>query len=133
MARIKHASATKRRKNRVLKRVKGQFGHRSKRFRQAIRSLTKGMQYAYRGRKLKKREMRRLWNIRINAACRELGMPYSRFIKGLTNAQVAIDRKMLADLAVQSPEVFAQLVNLSKENLAAKPEKKTAKKRSPKV
>ena len=114
MARVGHAVATRRRKKRVLKQTKGQFGHRSKRFRQAKRSLMKGLVYAYRDRKVRKREFRSLWIIRINAACREAGITYSRFIKGLNQAKIAIDRKLIADLAVHSPEAFRKLVDIAK-------------------
>ncbi len=100
MVRIKHAVSTRRRKKRLLKRAKGQFAQRSRRYQQAKRSLIKGMVYATRDRKVRKREIRNLWIIRINAACRENGIPYSRFIKGLINAKVVINRKMLAEVAV---------------------------------
>ena len=116
MARIKHAASSKRRKKRVLKATKGQFGHRKNRFRQAIKSLQRGRVYAFRDRKVRKRDFRRLWITRLNAACRESGLSYSRFISGLNAAKVTINRKMLADLAVSSPETFKQLVTLAKEN-----------------
>ena len=119
MVRIKHSVSTHKRKKRVLKRAKGQFGQKSRRYQQARRSLAKGMVYSYRDRKVKKREIKNLWIIRINAACRESGMMYSRFIKGLSLANIPINRKILADLAVQSPEVFDRLVQLAKEALPA--------------
>ena len=115
MARVKHAISTHRKHKRVLKQTKGQFGHRSKRYKQAKRSLKKGLTYAYRDRKVRKREFRSLWTVRINAACRENGLTYSRFIKGLNNAKVGINRKNLADLAVNSPDAFKKLVTLAKE------------------
>ena len=115
MVRIKHSVASHKRKKRVLKQTAGQFGHRSRRFRQAIKSLTKGLVYAYRDRKVKKGEFKRLWIVRINAACRESGINYSRFIKGLVNAKVGINRKVLADLAVNSPEAFSQLVKIAQD------------------
>ena len=115
MARVKHATSTHRKHKRVLKQTKGQFGHRSKRYKQAKRSLKKGLTYAYRDRKVRKREFRSLWTVRINAACRENGLSYSRFIKGLNNAKVGINRKNLADLAVNSPDAFKKLVTLAKE------------------
>jgi large subunit ribosomal protein L20 len=129
MVRIKHSVATHKRKKRVLKQTKGQFGHRSRRFRQAIKSLTKGLSYSYRDRKVKKGEFKRLWIVRINAACRESGIAYSRFIKGLANAKVEINRKMLADLAVNSPDAFKQLVKIAQESkeTSAKPTAKAAK------
>ncbi len=116
MVRIKHAVSARRKKKRLLKRAKGQFGHRSRRYRQAKRSLMKSMVYSYRDRKVKKRNIRNLWIIRINAACRASGITYSRFIRGLVNAKVAIDRKMLADLAVNSPETFNKLIEVAKQN-----------------
>ncbi len=116
MVRIKHSVATRRRKKRVLKQAKGQFGHRSRRYRQAKRSLLKSMVYAYRDRKVQKRLNRRLWIARINAACREQGITYSRFIKGLLSAKVEIDRKLLAELAVSAPKAFSNLVKLAKES-----------------
>ncbi len=115
MVRIRGAMAAQKRKKRILKDAKGQFGHRSTRYRQAIRSVVKGLAYQFRDRKVKKREFRRLWIIRINAACQEQGINYSRFINGLAKAEVGIDRKMLADLAIHSPEVFNKLVEVSKE------------------
>jgi large subunit ribosomal protein L20 len=124
MVRIKSSVPGHRRKKRVLKKTKGQFGHRKNRFRQAIKSLTKGMVYSYRDRKAKKREFRRLWILRINAACKENGTTYSRFIKGLNQAKVNVNRKVIADLAVTSPEAFRQLVKVASEQPAAKTAKK---------
>ena len=94
--------------------AKGQFGHRSRRFQQAQRAILKSLAYQFRDRRVRKREFHNLWIIRINAACRQEGMPYSRFIKGLTAAKVEINRKMIADLAVHSPEGFRKLVELAK-------------------
>ena len=119
MVRIKHSVSTHKRKKRVLKRAKGQFGQKSRRYQQARRSLAKGMVYSYRDRRVKKREIKNLWIIRINAACRESGIMYSRFIKGLSAANIQVNRKMLADLAVNSPAVFDHLVKLAKEALPA--------------
>ena len=116
MARIKHAASSKRRKKRVLKETKGQFGHRKNRFRQAIKSLQRGRVYAFRDRKVRKREFRSLWITRLNAACRESGLTYSRFISGLVAAKVTINRKMLSDLAITSPETFKQLISIAKAN-----------------
>ncbi len=118
MVRIKHAVSTRRRKKRVLKAAKGQFGQRSRRYQQARRSLMKSMSYAYRDRRTKRREIKNLWVIRINSACKESGLMYSRFIKGLSLAKVVIDRKVLADLAVHNPEAFNQLVVLAKEQIS---------------
>lgn len=116
MARVTNAAASKRRKKKVLKQAKGQFGHRSKRFRQAKRSVIKGMTYQFRDRKVRKREFHRLWIIRISAACRQEGILYSRFMRGLKTASVEINRKMIADLAVNAPEAFKKLVSTVKEN-----------------
>ena len=129
MVRVGNAVTSHKRKKRVLKKAKGQFGHRSKRYRQAKRSVVKGLTYAYRDRKVKKREFKRLWILRINAACQEGGITYSRFINGLKKANVEIDRKGLSELAIHSPAVFKKLVKLSKETVSVKPKKdsKTAK------
>ena len=115
MVRISTAGASRKRKKRVLEQAKGHYAQRHKRFRQAVKSVIKAKTYAYRDRKVRKREFRNLWIIRINAACREAGISYSRFIKGLTDAKVEINRKMLADLAVNSPEAFRKMVDVAKE------------------
>lgn len=129
MVRVRGSVTAKKRKKRVLKKAKGQFGHRSKRYRQAKRSVVKGMTYAYRDRKVKKREFKRLWIIRINAACQESGVSYSRFMNSLKKAKVDIDRKVLSELAISSPSVFKKLIKLSKESGAEQgtPKTKTAK------
>lgn len=114
MVRIKSNVYAHRRKKRVLKEAKGQFGDRSKRYKEAAKSLIASRQYAYFDRKKKKSEFRSLWIIRLNAACRELGTSYSRFISGLKAAQINLDRKVLADLAVREPEVFAQILERAK-------------------
>lgn len=114
MAKIKHSVATKKRKKRVLKKAKGYWGDRSKQFEQARRTLNRALVYAYRDRRVKKREFRQLWIIRINAACREAGITFSRFMNGLKKAKVALDRKMLADLAVKDSKAFKKLVEIAK-------------------
>jgi large subunit ribosomal protein L20 len=114
MVRVRTAVPSRKRKKRVLKAAKGQFGHRSKHFSQAKRSIIKGMAYSYRDRKVKKREFRGLWIIRINAACQENGIMYSRFMNGLSVAGVDINRKILADLAVHSPDTFKELVAVAR-------------------
>ena len=124
MVRVRSAVTAQKRKKRVLKKAKGQFGHRSTRYRQAKRSVIKGLTYAYRDRKVRKREFKRIWIIRINAACQESGMTYSRFINGLKKASVEIDRKALSELAISSPAAFKKLVKLSKDPVPAKTEKK---------
>ncbi len=113
MAKIKHSSTTKKRKKRVLKQAKGYFGDRSKQFQQARRALMHALVYAYRDRRVKKREFRRLWIVRINAACRDAGITYSRFMQGLKKANIAIDRKILAEIAVQDAVAFKKIVELS--------------------
>ena len=114
MVRIKTNVYSHRRKKRVMKEAKGQFGDRSKRYKEAIKSLIGSRQYAYFDRKKKKGEYRSVWIIRLNAACRESGITYSRFISGLKSANITLDRKVLADLAITQPEVFAQIVEQAK-------------------
>jgi len=114
MVRIKTNVYSHKRKKRVMKEAKGQFGDRSKRYKEAIKSLIGSRQYAYFDRKKKKSEYRSVWVIRLNAACRESGITYSRFISGLKAANITIDRKVLADLAITQPEVFAQIVEKAK-------------------
>jgi len=114
MAKIKHSAATRKRKKKVLKKAKGFWGDRSKQHRQARRALMHALVYAYRDRRNKKREFRRLWITRINAACRQTGMTYSTFIKGLKKAKIALDRKILADLAVKDTQAFKKLIEIAK-------------------
>lgn len=114
MAKIKHSVATRKRKTKTLKQAKGYWGERSKRYRQARRTLMHALVYAYRDRRNKKREFRRLWIVRINAACRQAGITYNRFINGLKNAKVNLDRKILADLAVRDSAVFKKLIEIAK-------------------
>jgi len=114
MVRVKTNVATKKRKKKVLKAASGQFGHRSTRYQQAKRSVVKGLSYAFRDRKVKKREFRSLWIVRINAACQELGITYSRFLNGLKQAKVTINRKILSEMAISSPGAFKKIVKLAK-------------------
>ncbi|MFA5144841.1 MAG: 50S ribosomal protein L20 [Candidatus Omnitrophota bacterium] len=114
MAKVKHSVATRRRKKRVLKKAKGFWGDRSKQYQQAHRTLMHALVYAYRDRRVKKREFRSLWIVRINAACRAAGITYSAFIAGLKKSKVALDRKILADLAVKDSKAFAKLVEIAK-------------------
>jgi large subunit ribosomal protein L20 len=114
MAKIKHSVATRKRKKRVLKKAKGYWGDRSKQFQQARRALMHALVYAYRDRRVKKREFRSLWIARINAACRQAGITYSVFMSGLKKSKVAIDRKILADLAVKDVKAFEKLVEIAK-------------------
>lgn len=114
MAKIKHSVASKKRKKRVLKKAKGYFGDRSKQFEQARRTVNRAMVYEYRDRRVKKRDFRQLWIIRINAACREAGITYSNFMNGLKKASINLDRKILADLAVNDNKVFLKLTEIAK-------------------
>ena len=115
MAKIKHSVATRKRKKRLLKKAKGYWGDRSKQYRQARRALMHALVYAYRDRRVKKRDFRRLWIARINAACRAAGITYSKFISGLKQAKVSLDRKILADLAVKDAHAFKKLVEIAKQ------------------
>jgi len=126
MVRIKSNVYSHKRKKRVLKAARGQFGNRSKRYKEAAKSLTASKQYAYFDRKKNKSNFRSLWIIRINAACRESGINYSRLIAGLKAANIEIDRKVLADLAVTAPEAFAQIVDMAKSGKAPEGEAKAA-------
>jgi len=110
MARIKGAVTTRARRKRVLKRAKGYFGAKSIRFKMAKQAVMKSGQYAYVGRKNKKRDFRRLWIARINAAARANGMSYSRFMSGLKQKNININRKMLAEMAVTDAAAFTALV-----------------------
>jgi large subunit ribosomal protein L20 len=114
MSRVKHAAATRRHRKRTLKAAEGQWGGRSRFYRRAKESVAKGMMYSYRDRKAKKREFRALWIARINAACREHGLSYSRFMNGLVKAKIALDRKMLSELAVSDKKAFGKLVEMVK-------------------
>jgi len=114
MARVAHAVATKKHRKKVLKAAEGQWGGRHRFYRQAKESLARGMRYSYRDRKQRKRFFRGLWITRINAGCRQHGISYSRFINGLKNAKVIIDRKILAELAVSDKRAFGKLVEMAK-------------------
>ncbi len=118
MARVKGAMMTRKRRNRVLKLAKGYWGAKSKHFKMANQAVMKSGAYAYTGRKLKKRDFRRLWITRISAACKLNGMNYSTFMNGLKKSNIIIDRKMLAELAVNNKEAFAQLTETAKNALA---------------
>ena len=114
MARVKRAMMTRKRRNKILKMAKGYWGAKSKHFKMANQAVMKSLTYAYTGRRLKKRDFRRLWITRISAACKLNGINYSTFMHGLKLAEVAIDRKMLAELAVNDKAAFTQLVELAK-------------------
>ena len=110
MPRAKGGFKTRRRRKNILEKAKGYYGARSRLFRVATEAVDKALQYAYRDRRVKKREFRALWNIRINAAARACGMTYSSFISGLKKADIALNRKVLADMAYNDPAAFSQLV-----------------------
>ena len=119
MARVKRGVAAHRRHRSVLKQVKGHRGTRNRLYKRAHESLMRSLQYAYRDRRNRKRDMRRLWIQRINAASRLNGLPYSKLIHGLSVAGVEVDRKMLADIAVRDEEAFSAVVEVAKSNLPA--------------
>ena len=114
MARVKGAMMTRKRRNKILKLAKGYWGAKSKHFKMANEQVMKSLKYAYVGRRLKKRDFRQLWIARLNAACKMNGMNYSTFMNGLKKANVTINRKMLAELAVNDKAAFAQLVEMAK-------------------
>ena len=114
MARIKRAVTAQKKKRKVMKLAKGYWGAKSKQYRAATEQVRRSLRYAYIGRKLRKRDFRRLWITRINAAARLSGMSYSAFMGGLKKANITVNRKMLADLAVNDTAAFARLVELAK-------------------
>ena len=115
MARIKRAVNAHKKRRKVLTLAKGSWGAKSKQYRTASEQVRRSLRYAYEGRKMRKRDFRRLWIVRINAAARLSGMSYSTFINGLKKKNIEVNRKMLADLAVNDAAAFAQLVELAKE------------------
>ena len=118
MARVKGAMMTRKRRNKILKLAKGYWGAKSKHFKMANEQVMKSLQYAYVGRRLKKRDFRQLWIARISAGCKMNGMNYSTFMHGLKLAGVEINRKMLAEMAVNDKAAFTQLTELAKGKLA---------------
>jgi len=118
MTRVKRAVHGRKHHRAVLKQAKGYYGNKSRTFRSANESVMHAMRYAYRDRRARKGDFRQLWIQRINAGCRENGLSYSRFINGLNNAGIELDRKVLADMAVTDPAAFAQLVEVAKVNVA---------------
>jgi len=113
MSRTRNSVATRKRRKKVLKMARGYRGAKSKCYKSANEQVMHSLEYAYRDRRARKGEFRRLWITRINAAARENGMTYNSFINGLKNAGVGVDRKILADLAVNDPQAFGQLVILA--------------------
>ena len=118
MARVKGAMMTRKRRNKILKMAKGYWGSKSKHFKMANQAVMKSLTYAYTGRRLKKRDFRQLWITRINAACKLNGMNYSTFMNGLKKAGIAINRKMLAEMAVNDAAGFAALAEIAKKAVA---------------
>ena len=118
MARATNAVARKRRKKKVLKQAKGYFGRKHSSYRLANEQLMRSGNYAYRDRRRRKRDMRRLWIVRINAAARREGMSYSQLMNGLREAGVEVNRKMLAEIAVNDPDGFRRFVELAREAAA---------------
>jgi large subunit ribosomal protein L20 len=119
MARVKNSVHAKKKRREVLRKAKGYYGSRSRRYRVAKEQLLHSGQYAYRDRRDRKGQFRRLWIARIGAGARQHGMSYSRLIHGLQKAGVEVDRKVLADLAVRDPEAFGQLAQTAKDALTA--------------
>ncbi len=119
MPRVKRGVTQTNRHKKVLKQTKGQYGTKSKLYRRANEALLKSLTYQTRDRRARKRDMRRLWIQRINAGARQNGLSYSRFIDGLNKAEVDINRKMLAELAVTDPQAFSQLVEVAQQALSA--------------
>ena len=118
MARVKGAMMTRKRRNKILKMAKGYWGSKSKHFKMANQAVMKSLSYAYTGRRLKKRDFRQLWITRINAACKLNGMNYSTFMNGLKKAGIAINRKMLAEMAVNDKAAFTHLTETAMKALA---------------
>jgi large subunit ribosomal protein L20 len=117
MPRVKRGFKARQRRNKVLKLAKGYRGARSKLFRSATEAVDRALNYAFRDRRVKKRDFRALWITRINAASRTNGLSYSKLIFGLKQAKVEIDRKVLADLAVSDPRGFAEIADVAKANI----------------
>ena len=118
MARVKNGATTKARHKKVLKEAKGYFGSKHRLYKTAKEQLMHSGQYAFRDRKQKKREFRKLWITRINAACRMNDISYSRFIEGLTKAGVEINRKMLSEIAINDPKMFSEFVRVARDGKA---------------
>ncbi len=117
MSRTRNRPASRNRRRKVIKEAKGYYGAKSRLFRTANEAVIRSLRFSYRDRKTRKRQFRRLWITRINAAARLNGLSYSKFIEGLNRAEVEVDRKMLAELAVNDRQVFSQLVEVAKAHL----------------
>ena len=133
MARVKNGAVTKARHKKVLKQAKGYFGSKHRLYKTAKEQLMHSGQYAFRDRKQKKRDFRKMWIARINAACRNNDISYSRFIEGLTKAGVEVNRKMLSEIAINDPKAFTELVKVAKDGKAGKIAKAEVKVESVKV
>ena len=120
MPRVKCAASAHKKRHTVLNRAKGYYGAKSRSYRAAKEQVQHSLQYAYRDRRTKKREIRRLWITRINAAARTNGLSYSVFMNGLKNAGVELDRKVLSDMAINDPQAFAALAEIAKEATSVK-------------
>lgn len=120
MPRVKRAVSAHKKRHAVLNRAKGYYGAKSRSYRAAKEQVQHSLQYAYRDRRTKKREIRRLWITRINAAARTNGLSYSVFMNGLKNAGVELDRKVLSDMAINDPQAFAALAEIAKEATSVK-------------
>jgi len=125
MARVKNGAVTKARHKKVLKEARGYFGSKHRLYKSAKEQLMHSGQYAFRDRKQKKRDFRKLWITRINAACRQNDISYSRFIEGLTKAGVEVNRKMLSEIAINDPKAFSELVKTARDGKAGKIAKAT--------
>ena len=125
MARVKNGAVTKARHKKVLKAAKGYFGSKHRLYKSAKEQLMHSGQYAFRDRKQKKRDLRKLWITRINAACRQNDISYSRFIEGLNKAGVEVNRKMLSEIAINDPKMFSEFVKVAKDGKAGKITKST--------
>ena len=128
MTRVRNGVVTKQRHKKILKEARGYFGSKHREFKSAKEQLMHAGQYAYRDRRQKKREFRKLWIVRINAACRENEISYSRFTEGLNKAGLEINRKMLSEIAINDPKAFSELVKVAKSGKVANAEVKTEKK-----
>jgi len=124
MTRVRNGVVTKQRHKKILKEARGYFGSKHREFKSAKEQLMHAGQYAYRDRRQKKREFRKLWIVRINAACRENEISYSRFIEGLNKAGIEVNRKMLSEIAINDPKAFSELVKVAKSGKVAKKEVK---------
>jgi large subunit ribosomal protein L20 len=114
MTRVKGGVVTRRRHKKIIKMTKGQYGTRGRLFRRSNEAMLKSLWYAYRDRRRRRRDLRRLWIVRINAAARQNGLTYSQLVHALKAAEIELDRKVLADLAVRDPAIFAQVVEAAK-------------------